>query len=143
MILKAECPFCEWNARQEVGDRDRSFIRSYLGKALMTHLHLKHVRPEEGKVKGTNVAFSTIMGKETGMGMVEMSINDELTQMDLDKAREVHRMLGECIEAAVSDWLIHKFFTERMKLEPEKAAAVLMDFRELRHGSVKGGGNAN
>lgn len=135
MILKAECPFCDWSARQETEPERKEFMRAYMAKALITHLHIKHARHDAIRDKEVNVAFSTIMGRDTQQGMVEMSLNDEITQMDLDKARLVHRMLGEAIEAAVSDWMIYRFFTEKVGFDQEKASAVLMDFRELRQGS--------
>jgi hypothetical protein len=137
VIIKAECPFCDWQVRQETGDKDKTFIRGYLAKALIGHLHVNHARHDEKRIQ--NIGFSTIMGNDTNQGMVEFSLNQEITQMDLDKAREVHRMLGEAIEAAVSDWLIFKFFIEKVGFDKEKAAVVLMDFRELRHGSRAGG----
>jgi hypothetical protein len=62
-------------------------------------------------------------------------MNGELTQMDLDKAREVVAMLQGAIEAAISDELMFKFLTEKVGLDPEKASAALLDFREMRQGS--------
>jgi hypothetical protein len=69
------------------------------------------------------------------MGMIEFSLNDAMSQWDLDKAREVHRMLGEAIKAAVSDTLIYHFLIEKVGLDPDAAAIALLDFRELRQGS--------
>jgi hypothetical protein len=136
MILKAECPFCDWSARQDVEPERKEFIRGYLAKALIGHLHLTHARYDK---KGVDeIFFSTIMGQQTNEGLVEMSLNEQIVQMDLNKAREVHRMLGEAIEASVSDWLIMRFFTEKIGWDREKAARVLMDFRELRQGNKKG-----
>jgi hypothetical protein len=137
MILKAECPFCDWTARQDAEPEKKDFIRAYLAKALIGHLHSKHARHDMLKVEGTSIEFSSILGQATQQGMVEMALNQEITQMDLDKAREVHRMLGECIEAAISDWLIYKFMMEKVGMDSDKAARVLMDFRELRQGSKK------
>jgi hypothetical protein len=62
-------------------------------------------------------------------------MNGELTQMDLDKAREVVGMLQQAIEAAVSDELLYRFLTTKVGLEPDKASAALLDFREMRQGS--------
>jgi hypothetical protein len=139
MILKAECPFCDWSARQDAEPDKKDFVKGYMAKALIGHLHLTHARYDK---KGVDeIYFSTIMGAQTNEGLVEMSLNEHITQLTLDKAREVHRMLGEAIEASVSDWLIMKFFTEKVGFDKDKAARVLMDFRELRHGSRKGGGN--
>jgi hypothetical protein len=133
MMIEGHCPFCEWTAKQSTGKQDETLITSYLAKALMDHLRRKHARHDEAKID--NLAFSTILSQRTHMGMIEFSFNDEMSQWDLDKAREIHRMLGEAIEAAVSDTLIYQFFVEKIGFESEKAAAVLMDFRELRQGS--------
>lgn len=56
------------------------------------------------------------------------------TQWDIRKAREIHQMLGEAIEAAISDTMIFKFMRERVGLPEEKAVGVLADFREIRQG---------
>jgi len=133
MMIEGQCPFCEWTAKQQTGKQDEALITSYLAKALMDHLRRKHARHDEARID--NLAFSTILSQRTQMGMIEFSFNDEMSQWDLDKAREIHRMLGEAIEAAVSDTLIYQFFVEKIGFESEKAAAVLMDFRELRQGS--------
>ena len=44
-------------------------------------------------------------------------------------------MLQGAIEAAVSDELMFKFLTQKVGMEHERAAAALLDFRELRQGS--------
>jgi hypothetical protein len=137
MIIEGQCPLCEWNAKQSTGKQDVALIQSYVAKALMDHLRLKHARHDETKID--NVAFSTILSQRTKMGMIEFSLNSEMSQWDLDKAREVHRMLGEAIEAAVSDTLIYQFLTEKVGLDEQKAAAALLDFRELRQGSRESG----
>jgi hypothetical protein len=62
-------------------------------------------------------------------------MNGELTQMDLDKAREVVSMLQGAIEAAISDEFVYRFLTEKVGLKPEQAGAALVDFREMRQGS--------
>lgn len=133
MTIESKCPFCDWVARQSTGKQDESLITSYLAKALMDHLRRKHARHDETRID--NLAFSTILSQRTKMGMIEFSFNDEMSQWDLDKAREIHRMLGEAIEAAVSDTLIHQFLVQKVGLDENKAAAALMDFRELRQGS--------
>lgn len=120
-----KCPFCD--TRIEMPN-------ATLGsKALMAHLRLTHARHDEARAD--NIAFSTILSSRTKTGMIEFSLNDEITQLDLDKAREVHRMLGEAIEAAVSDTLIYQFLTTKVGLGDEQATRALLDFRELRQGS--------
>ena len=88
-----------------------------------------------GTTSGT-IEIGTILSHTTKEGRVEIQINHELTQLDLDKAREVHRMLGEAIEAAVSDTLIYRFFTEKAGFNDHDASRALLEFRELRQGST-------
>ena len=84
---------------------------------------------------GTEITVSSLLSSQTKEGRVELVLNGEITQMDLDKTREVAGMLQSAIEAAVSDMLIYKFLTERIGLESNSAAAALVDFREMRQGS--------
>lgn len=135
-VINGQCPLCEWSARQATGKQDEALVQSYVAKALMAHLRLKHARHDE--VRADEVAFSTILSSRTGMGMIEFSFNDAMSQWDLDKAREIHRMLGEAIEAAVSDTLLFQFLVQKVGLPEDKAAAALLEFRELRQGSRDG-----
>lgn len=82
-----------------------------------------------------SITVATILSARTKRGMVELTLNAERTQLDLDKAREVHRNLGGAIEAAISDELIYTFLTTKVGLSDEKASMALLDFRELRQGS--------
>jgi len=82
-----------------------------------------------------HIEIATILSQRTKQGMVEFTLNREKTQMDLDKAREVHGMLSQAIEAAVSDTLLYRFLTTKVGLSENKAAQALLDFRELRQGS--------
>jgi len=88
MIIEGQCPLCEWNAKQSTGHQDEDLIKSYIAKALMDHLRLKHARHDETRID--NLAFSTILSQRTKMGMIEFSLNNEMSQWDLDKARQVH-----------------------------------------------------
>ena len=88
-----------------------------------------------GGQSNSDITVSTLLSSRTQEGRVEFALNGEITQMDLDKAREVVGMLQSAIEAAVSDGLIYKFLTERIKLTPTAAGAALSDFREMRQGS--------
>jgi hypothetical protein len=85
--------------------------------------------------KTTTIEIGTILSHRTKEGMVEFQLNDEKTQWDLPKAREIRGMLDGAIEAAVSDTLIYKFLTEKVGLDEASAAQALLDFRELRQGS--------
>lgn len=90
-----------------------------------------------------NLEFASIYGQRTKQGIVEMVIRivDEpdadpiKIQMDIAKAKHVSDMLTTAIEAAISDGLLVRFLTEKIKLREDAAAAALLDFREMRQGS--------
>jgi len=83
---------------------------------------------------GTDITVSTLLSSQTKEGRIDFTMNGELTQMDLDKAREVVGMLQGAIEAAISDELLYRFLTEKIGLEADRAGAALLDFREMRQG---------
>ena len=83
----------------------------------------------------SDITVSTLLSARTKQGRVELALNGEMTQMDLDKAREIVGMLQQAIEAAVSDELLYRFLTERVGMEADRASRALLDFRELRQGS--------
>lgn len=83
----------------------------------------------------TEITVSTLLSSQTKAGRIDFALNGELTQIDLDKAREIVGMLQGAIEAAISDELMYRFLTEKIGLEPDRAGAALIDFRELRQGS--------
>lgn len=89
------------------------------------------------------ISITTLLSVRTEEGVVQFSIkNGEdhiITQWDIRKAREIRDMIGEAIEAAASDWMIYKFFIEKVRLDKERAAAIVQDFRELRHGTKLAG----
>jgi hypothetical protein len=85
--------------------------------------------------KENTIVLTTLISHRTKEGLVELTVNGEKTQMDLAKAREVRGMLDGAIEAAVSDVLIWKFFTEKMGLDEGRTSQILIDFRELRQGT--------
>ena len=89
----------------------------------------------KGGPASTDITVSTLLSSRTKEGRIDFTLNGELTQMDLDKAREVVGMLQGAIEAAISDELLYRFLTEKIGMEPAPASAALVDFRELRQGS--------
>jgi len=97
-------------------------------------MHGIALRSKDGPT-GTEITVSTLLSSRTKEGRIDFTLNGELTQMDLPKAREVVGMLQGAIEAAISDELVFKFLTQKIGLEPERASAALVDFRELRQGS--------
>jgi hypothetical protein len=88
-----------------------------------------------GGPPGAHITVTSLLSSRTKEGRVELQLNGELTQMDLDKAREVVGILQTAIEAAVSDQMVHAFLTQRGGLSDEQASMALLDFRELRQGS--------
>jgi hypothetical protein len=88
-----------------------------------------------GGSPNADITVSSLLSSRTKEGRVEFVVNSEIVQMDLGKAREVVGLLQGAIEAAVSDALLFKFLTEKVGLEPQRAAAALIDFREMRQGS--------
>lgn len=96
----------------------------------------RHFGPVDGTAVGSHVIeVGSILSQRTKRGAVDLVLNGQKTQFDLDKAREVLGMLSGAIEAAVSDELLFAFLTTKVGLEPEKAGAALLDFRELRQGA--------
>lgn len=89
----------------------------------------------KGGSPDTNIVVGSLLSSRTKEGRVEFSMNGEITQMDLAKAREVVGMLQGAIEAAISDEFVYRFLTEKCGLEPERASMALLDFREMRQGS--------
>jgi hypothetical protein len=83
----------------------------------------------------TDITVSTLLSSRDKTGRIDFSMNGELTQMDLDKAREIVGLLQGAIEAAISDEFVYRFLTEKIGLEPKRAGVALMDFREMRQGS--------
>lgn len=81
------------------------------------------------------IEIGTILSHSTGRGRIEIQLGAEVAQWDVADAKKVSAMLTEAIEAAISDELIFTFLRDRVHLSPEKAAALLIDFRELRQGS--------
>ena len=85
--------------------------------------------------KLTIIEIGTILSHRTKEGMIEFTLNEEKTQWDIKKAKEICEMLHGAIEAAISDTLIFKFLTEKVGLDEDKAARALLDFREMRQGT--------
>jgi hypothetical protein len=118
----------------EAAGHDHAFQSSQRDGAEVIDMHGIALRSKAGTVGG-DITVSTLLSSRTKEGRVEFSLNGEIAQMDLPKAREVVGMLQSAIEAAVSDELVFKFLTTKIHLSAEAASAALIDFRELRQGS--------
>jgi hypothetical protein len=132
--------FGELSARMKAAGQDQAFHDDAREHGTVIDMHGVAIARLNGAAgadiePGVRIQVGSILSQRTKTGMVEMSLNDETTQMDLDKAREVVRMLQGAIEAATSDQLLFAFLTTKVGLPPEAASAALLDFRELRQGS--------
>lgn len=74
-------------------------------------------------------------GAKSQQGTVELTMNNERSQMDAKKAREIGLMLLEAAEAAVSDELFVKLLAKAGITDPEARGRMLIDLRELRQGT--------
>jgi hypothetical protein len=119
----------------KAADYGHAFHAETDGEVIDMHGIALRSKGAQGAKIGTALEVASILSSRTNEGMVEMSLNGEMTQMELDKAREVVGMLQGAIEAAVSDELLYRFLTSRLGIEPRKASAALLDFREMRQGS--------
>lgn len=81
------------------------------------------------------VTVSSGFGAASRRGHVELTMNDQLSQMPPAKAREIGLMLLEAAEAATSDELFVTLLTERLGLGQDAAGRVLIDLREIRQGT--------
>lgn len=98
---------------------------------------LQHKARGQAPDDGTDtVTVNSGYGTITRRGFVELTVNDQLTQMDVPKAREIGLMLIQAAEAATSDEVFMKLLHERVGIDdPQRLGAMLMDLRELRQGS--------
>jgi hypothetical protein len=120
-------------------------IRAHLARAEYDHAFLPSNEGEVIDIHGIAlrsmtgggdwaITINTLLGRDHE-GKIDFSLNGELAQFDMDKAREIVKMLQEAIECAVSDQLMFAFLKDKVGLSPQAAAAALLDFREMRQGS--------
>lgn len=75
-------------------------------------------------------------GRTSKRGHVELVVNDQLTQMDVKKAREIGLFLLEAAEAAQSDEVFIKLLEERVGIDDaDRLSMILLDLREIRQGT--------
>lgn len=116
----------------DAADYQHAFHADDAGEVI--DMHGIALRSKDGPAS-TDITVNTLLSSRTKQGRIDFTMNGELTQMDLDKAREVVGMLQSAIEAAISDEFVYKFLTEKVGLKPELATVALLDFREMRQGS--------
>jgi len=90
-------------------------------------------------VEYDDVQVASGYGSRTKRGFVELTINDQRTQMDVKKAREIGLMLLESAEAATSDEMLMTLLRDKvgMSEDGEAMQRILLDLREIRQGSRK------
>jgi hypothetical protein len=119
-------------------------LRALLDQAGIAHgdyetvLDLEPIRiHSRGGPVHDNVVVTSLLSSRTKEGRVELTLNESVTQMSLDKAREVVGMLQQGIEAAITDQMLYAFLTSQtIGLDDQQAAAALQDFRVLRQGTA-------
>lgn len=112
-----------------------AFQHDPFNDAEMIDMHGIAIQSRGGAPIG-DVTVTSLLSRSTKEGRVELSVNGDVIQMDLDKAREIVGMLQGAIEAAVSDQLLYQFLTkESIGLSNEQASAAMVEFREMRQGS--------
>jgi hypothetical protein len=81
------------------------------------------------------VTVSSGFGQATQRGFVELTLNDQLSQMPPEKAREIGIMLLQGAEAAVSDQLTVALLKDVGLDNADAHGQILMRLRELRQGT--------
>jgi len=77
---------------------------------------------------------SSMYGAETRRGLVTLEIGKEKRHINPTEARAFAYSILEAAEAAETDEMIVTFLMDRVHLQVEDAAKVLVDFRKLRDG---------
>jgi galactose-1-phosphate uridylyltransferase len=90
---------------------------------------------DEEPDKLDRITVSSSYGHRTQKGYVEFTMNEQRTQMEPKKAREVGLMLLESAEAAIGDEIVVKLLKDKVGLDTERAGMVLIDLREIRQGT--------
>jgi len=137
LLLSARA-FTEIKTRLEQVEHTRGFREDPDGDLAidLSDLVVRRIKSPGVDVEDTRIELASIVSHRTSRGMVELTVNAEVAQMDLDKAREVLGMLQGAIEAAITDELLLAFLTsEKVGLDRDSAGRALLDFREMRQGS--------
>jgi hypothetical protein len=105
-------------------------------EALLAQRNQRETESEthETEVVDTIIVASTF-GQRTKRGYVELTFNNQRTQMEPKKAREVGLMLLEAAEAATSDEVFVGLLVQLGVTAPEAVAKILLDLRQIRQGT--------
>src|SRR5262245_65357699 len=103
--------------------------------AVLAARHVREVEATTPETPDTDaITVSSSFGQKTHRGYVEFTLNEQRTQMEPAKARQVGLFLLEAAEAATSDELFVKLLVDKVGISPERAGYVLVDLREIRQG---------
>ena len=81
------------------------------------------------------VTVTSGFGQTTRVGFVELQVNDQRTQMDVKKAREIGLMLIQAAEAAASDQMFVELLQQMGLEDNTQVGAVLLELRAIRQGT--------
>jgi hypothetical protein len=81
------------------------------------------------------ITVSSGFGQKSQQGFVELTLNEQLTQMDVAKAREVGLMLLQAAEAATSDAMFIALLGQMGVTDAEVRGRILLELRAIRQGT--------
>ena len=93
---------------------------------------VKH-KPQHGDTD--SVTVSSGYGRNSERGFVELTLNDQRSQMEPAKAREIGLMLIESAEAAISDQCVIELLKRVGITSDDARGRILIDLREIRQGT--------
>ena len=82
-----------------------------------------------------DITVASGYGHTSQRGFVEFTLNDQLSQMEPNKAREIGYMLIEAAEAATSDEMFVTLLKRVGIEDAERLGRMLIDLREIRQGT--------
>ncbi len=96
---------------------------------LLQELHQIVVRLESA---GDRFEVTSVISHRTSRALLDVVWLGQLAQLEPVKAREVAWMLLEAAAVAEAEAHLFRFMTQAVLLEPDRAAAMLADFRRYR-----------
>lgn len=95
--------------------------------------HGADLMAEDGDGREHTIWCHSIFGVATRKGLVGLTVGDRKpSYMTPEEARSVAADLLQTATAAETDEVLMRWLTERMDIELERAAAVLVDLRKMR-----------
>ena len=93
------------------------------------------VYAKKGAQGNDEVTITSGFGHTSRQGFVELTLNDQRSQMDVKKAREIGLMLIEAAEAAASDQMFVELLKQMGLEDTEKVGPILLELRAIRQGT--------